>query len=219
VPRSVTFRSVPRVDHGNSRCRLAETATLRPDVYHACREPCQNSGEHNRNLRSDGQPPPRHMLWKAPQDMGGRDTPDRDEKRGEPLSRMGEGQGEGPPLIIGAQRSRCACLPQRQALIRRSAPPSPIREKGSGAVVPAPFFIPAPYTTRIIAPPHPRGAAIRKAKPLVGMGAAPAAGFAPRTREASGTALGVLRPLCEELAGTVDGITPSPHAGVDATTR
>jgi len=32
-----------------------------------------------------------------------------------------------------------------------------------------------------------------------------------------GTALGVLRPLCEELAGTVGGITPSSHARRDAT--
>ena len=32
-----------------------------------------------------------------------------------------------------------------------------------------------------------------------------------------GTALGVLRPLCEELAGTVGGITPSLHARRDAT--
>ena len=36
---------------------------------------------------------------------------------------------------------------------------------------------------------------------MAGRGRRPAAGFAPRTREAAGTALGVLRRLCEELAG------------------
>ena len=62
-------------------------------------------------------------------------------------------------------------------------------------------------------PPHPRGAAIRKASRWWG--------WARRLRPAlqaglgrlRGTALGVLRPLCEELAGTVVGITPSSHAG------
>ena len=40
----------------------------------------------------------------------------------------------------------------------------------------------------------------------MGMGAAPAGGVTIHTREASGTALGVIRPLREELAGTVYGI-------------
>jgi hypothetical protein len=42
------------------------------------------------------------------------------------------GRGEGPPLIAETRRSRCAAIHNRQALIRPSGPPSPIREKGRG---------------------------------------------------------------------------------------
>jgi len=46
-----------------------------------------------------------------------------------------KGRDEGPPLIVAMLRSRCALLLRRQALIRRSAPPSPIREKGRAVAV------------------------------------------------------------------------------------
>ena len=64
----------------------------------------------------------------------------------------------------------------------------------NGAVYPLPPNL--PYN-----PPHP----IPEGRPtggmsFGGMSAAPAAGLATRSREASGTDLGVLRPLREELA-------------------
>ena len=66
----------------------------------------------------------------------GVDGPDRSHHEGNgagnPSPGWERGRGEGPPLIVEARRSRCASLPQGQALIRRSAPPSPIREKGRG---------------------------------------------------------------------------------------
>jgi len=49
---------------------------------------------------------------------------------GNPSPGWERGRGEGPRLIIGTRRRRCGLLRQGQALIRRSAPPSPIREKG-----------------------------------------------------------------------------------------
>ncbi len=76
-----------------------------------------------------------------------------------------------------------------------------------------PKLIPVPPTTPILAPPHPRGAAIRKASRWWGWARRLRAGLHPALGRLRGTALGVLRPLCEELAGKVLGITPSSHAG------
>ena len=42
VPRSVTFRPVPRVKDGNFRRRLAVAVPLGPDGEPACRESCQS---------------------------------------------------------------------------------------------------------------------------------------------------------------------------------
>jgi hypothetical protein len=71
---------------------------------------------------------------------------------------------------------------------------------------------PVPPTTSILAPPHPRGAAIRKAQPWWGWARRLRPGLHPGPRRLRGTALGTLGSLCEELAGKVAGITPASHA-------
>lgn len=77
--------------------------------------------------------------------------------------------------------------------------PSPIRERGSASrllqkTYPRPPNLPY-YPLHLIPEGRPSGG-----MSYGGVGAAPAAGFAPRTREVSGTDLGTLRSLREELA-------------------
>jgi hypothetical protein len=96
---------------------------------------------------------------------------------GNPSPGWEKGRDEGPPLVARGATAPLGLLLQRQALIRRSAPPSPIREKGRGGAAPADLS-PHPEPMPILLPLRPtkgavarhraagRGCGFRRLRPL-----------------------------------------------------